>query len=191
LYELFSKCYTALTFEDGFTTTHDSIGTILSRIIPLKQLTKLVSECHNFSFIKMIDLLSLTPNMHTLIFASMSFYRNDYMSIEQSETFRFVSNTNMISDATFKESCTLEKLQLLVVLCPRLQRLTINTLERDLKPMTRFLLERTNQNTSHLFSLCFLRACNNWCEKLKTLINSETLLDDYMLKLLGAKLYLW
>jgi hypothetical protein len=177
--------------EDGFSTTRNSIGTILSRIIPLKQLTKLVIECHHFSFIKMIDLLSFTPNIHTLIFESMPFYRNDYISIEQSETFRFVSNTNMITDVTFKERCSLEKLRLLLALCPRLQYLTIQTFMKDLGPMTRFLLERTNQNTRHLFSLCFLRAYNNWYEKLRTLINSETLLDDYMLKLLGAKLYLW
>jgi hypothetical protein len=146
---------TELTFEDGFSTTRDSIETNLNRIIPLKQLTKLVIECHHFSFIKMIDLLSFTPNMHTLIFTSMLFDTNDYMSIEQSETFRFVSNTNMISDVTFEERCTLEKLRLLVTLCPRLQHLTIQTCLKNLKPMIRFLLERTNQNTNSLSSLCF------------------------------------
>jgi hypothetical protein len=182
---------TELTLEDGFSTTRNSIGTILSRIIPLKQLTKLVIECHYFSFMKMIDLLSHTPNIHTLIFESMPFYRNDFISIEQSETFRFVSSTNNITDVTFKEKCTLEKLRLLVALCPRLQHLTINTFMKDLEPITGFLLERTNQNTSHLFSLCFLRACSSWYAKLNTLIKSEILLDDYMLKLVGTKLYLW
>jgi len=180
-----------LTFEDSFSTNHTSVAIILNRIIPLKQLTKLVIKCHYFSFKKLIELLYFTPNIRVLVFESMPFYKNDFMSIEQSEKFRLVSNTNNIIDVTFTDKCTLEKLKLILALCPRLQYLTINTLVRDLESITRFLLDKTNQNTRHLFSLCFSQAYNNWFEKLEALIKSETLLNDYILKLIDSKLYLW
>jgi hypothetical protein len=179
-----------LTLKDGFSTTRSSLAFILNRIIPLNQLTKLVIECHHFSFKKLIELLRFTPHLHTLIFKSMPFYKNDYMSIEESETFRVVSNTNMITEVTFTDQCTLEKLQLLLTLCPRVQHLTINTLVRNLDSITRFLLNKTNPKTHRLCLLCFSRATSNWLEKLDALIKSETLIDDYTLKLIGSKLYI-
>jgi len=181
---------TELTFKDCFSPTRASVATILNRIISLKQLTKLVIECHRFSFKKMIELLHFTPSIHTLVFESMPFYKSDYTSIEQSETFQLVSMTNIITDLTFTRKCTLEKLKLFVALCPRLQYLTINTLVRDLESITRFLLDKTNPNTGHLYSLCFLRAYKNRVQKLDTLIKSKTLLDNYMLKQVGRELYL-
>jgi hypothetical protein len=179
-----------LTFKDGFSATRASLSSILNRIIPLYQLTKLVIECHHFSFKKMIELLRFTPHLHTLIFESMPFYKNDSMSIEESETFRLVSNTNTITEVTFKDKCTLEKLQLLLTLCPRVQHLTINILVRNLDSITRFLLNKTNPNTRRLCLLCFSRATSNWLDKLDSLISSETLIDDYTLNLVNSKLYI-
>lgn len=40
---------TELTFHDALCTTRTSIVTILNRIMPLKQLAKLVIECDRFS----------------------------------------------------------------------------------------------------------------------------------------------
>ncbi|CAF3999166.1 unnamed protein product, partial [Rotaria sordida] len=77
-----------LTFEVDFCTTQISVISILNHILPLKQLTKLVIECHYFSFMKMIELLSFTPNLHTLIFKSMPSHRNDYTSIQQNRIFQ-------------------------------------------------------------------------------------------------------
>ena len=182
---------TELTFEDGFSTTRHSFSMILSRIVPLKQLSKLVLECHHFSFMKLIELLCVTPNIHTLVFQSMPFYRDDYMSIQNNETFRLVSTTNKITNVTFKDARTLEKTRLLIDLCPQLQYLTLTTRMKHLESVTRFLLESTSKNTGHLCSLCFLEASNNWVGHVTNLINSETLLDDYMLKLVGSKLHLW
>ncbi|CAF0925380.1 unnamed protein product [Rotaria sp. Silwood1] len=183
---------TELTFESGFSTTHESIANMLRRIIPLEQLSILVLECHYFSFIKLIELLRFIPNIDTLIFKSMPFYRNNCISIQQTETFRLVSNKNRITNVTFKEVCTLEKLRLLVALCPRLQSLTIKIHMKDLESITRFLLENnTKENTDHLCSLCFSAASTKWFEKLDILIKSEILLDVYNLKLVGSNLYLW
>ncbi len=182
---------TKLTFENNFSTTRDSIPTTLNRIIPLKQLTQLVIKCHHFSLVRLIELLSSTPNIHTLIFESMPFYKNDYTTIQENENFRLLSSTNIMRDVTFKEKCTLEKLKILVALCPRVQHLTIYTFLKDMQSITRFILKKPNQNTDNLHSLCFLRASVNYSQNFETLVTREALISDYMLKLVGSKLSAW
>ncbi|CAF3384832.1 unnamed protein product [Rotaria socialis] len=182
---------TELTVAYGFSTNSHSFSTILNRIIPLKQLSKLVLECHHISFMKLIELLRFTPNIRALVFQSMPFYRDDYISIQQSETFRLVSTTNKITNVTFKDASTLEKTRLLIALCPQLQYLSIKTRMKYLESITRLLLKSTNKNTGHLCSLCFLETSNRWFANVSDLIISEMLLDDYMLKLVDSKLYLW
>ena len=183
---------TTLTFNEQFSITRSTITINLNHIIPLKQLTKLILVCHHFSFKKMIDLLYFTPYLHTLIFESMPFYKDDYISIEKSDIFQLVSNTNNIKNVIFKDRCTLEKLRLLVTLCPRIQHLSISIRMTTSPLIIRFLLDKTNQNTRHLYSLCFSRVYNNkWLEKLDILLKYEILLDDYLLKFVNSKLYLW
>jgi hypothetical protein len=187
---------TELTLGNGFSTTRDSIANILNPIIPLKQLTKLVIECHYFSFIRVIDLLRNSPNIQTLILETMPLYKNNCMSIQQSETFRLLSSTNTITDVTLKGRCKLDKIELIIALCPRLQRFTLDTHRKDMESLVRLLLEKSKQNTSHMFSLCFSNASfssesNDCYQKLEALMKSETLLDDYMLKLVDSDVYLW
>jgi len=184
---------TELIFNDVFSTHPASVTTILNRIIPLKQLTKLVIKCDRFSVQKMIKILCCASQIHTLVLKSMPCSRkqNDYTSIEESKDFKLVSNKNTITNVTCNGWFTLEQIKLLLALCPRLQYLTMNTFGTSLEPITRFLLDKTNQNTRHLYSLCFLTMWSNQFENLDTLIKSETLLDDYILKLIGGEIYLW
>jgi hypothetical protein len=182
-----------LTFDDNFSASRASVVTTLNRIIPLQQLTKLTIKCDRFPVHKVIKILCHSPSIHTMILKSMPCYQkvNDYTSIKESEDFQLVSNTNVIKTVTCEAECTLEQIKFLVALCPRIEHLIIDTLSRDLEPITQFLLNKTNQNAHHLCSVCFSRACNNWLEKVDTIIKSETTLDDYMLKQVGWKLYLW
>ncbi len=139
----------------------------------------------------MIKILCCAPQIHTLILKSIACYRkkNDYTSIEESKDFQLVSNTNTITNVTCNGWCTLEQIKLLLTLCPRLQRLTLNTFDTLLERITRFLLDKTNQNTRYLCSICFSSSWNNPLEKLDTLIKSEILLDDYILKLIDGEIY--
>ena len=182
---------TKLTFDGDFYIIYNSLSTILTRIIPLQRLRKLVINCPSFSFIKLIELLSLTPNVHTLILPCVICYRDGYMSIERSKAFRLVSKNNMITNVTLESNCTLENVRMLITLCPRLECLTIKTHVENLQSTIRFLLERNYQNSRHLCTLCFLTATNALYKKLERLIKSEKLLNDFMLKLIGSKLYLW
>jgi len=115
----------------------------------------------------------------------------NYLSIQQSETFRLVSDTNVITNIIIKEKCTLEEIQLVVTLCPRLEHLTIRVPIDFFELTLQLLLSNTNENTLHLFSLCITDVSQSLVEILEMFIKSEELLDDYSLKFIDNKLYLW
>ncbi|CAF4254473.1 unnamed protein product, partial [Rotaria sordida] len=61
---------TQLTIEHYFKTFGDSIPKTLNRLIPLKQLTKLIIKSYDFPFIVIVKLLRCTPKLTTLKFDS-------------------------------------------------------------------------------------------------------------------------
>ncbi len=140
---------TELTLTKMFDVPQDSIATSLNRIIPLKQLTKLVLDCDGLSFERVIELLTFTPNVHTLQLDSILLHRTNSISMQQNETFRRVSKMNTITNVTIKRECTLEKIQLLTALVPRLECLTMHLLKEDLQSKVRLLLSKTNNNTRY------------------------------------------
>ncbi|CAF1027239.1 unnamed protein product [Adineta steineri] len=182
---------TTLTLQNKLSNTHNLFSFNLSCVIPLKQLIKLVIKCQCLSLIKLIELLRCTPHIHTLVLKAMSLYGANYNSIQQNESFQLASSTNTSTNVTYEGKCTLAKLQILIALFSRIQHLTIDLHDKDFESCIRFLLEKTNRNTNNLCSLCLLSVKNIWRTGLKTLIESETLLDDYMLKINNKQLYLW
>ncbi|CAF4160897.1 unnamed protein product [Adineta steineri] len=148
-------------------------------------------KSRSLSLTKIIEILRFTSYIRTLIFGSMPLYGVNYKSIQQNQTFQLVSNTNMITNVTFKQGCTLNKLQLFVALCPRIQYLTLGHDTEDLESIVRFLLKKRNENTSHLCSIRLVSTCPFFLTTLRTLIESETLLTDYILKKVGTNIYLW
>ncbi|CAF4320146.1 unnamed protein product, partial [Adineta steineri] len=102
---------TTLTLQNKLSSSHNLFSFNLSRIIPLKQLTKLVVESNPLPLTKLIELLRCTPHIHTLVLKSMSLYGVNYNSIQQNQSFQLVSNTNTITNVTCNGECTLEKLQ--------------------------------------------------------------------------------
>lgn len=157
----------------------------LNRIIPVRQLTQLIIDCQHFSFEHLIELLSLTSNMHTLKFNSIQFYD------QQNETFVLVSKTNTVTNVTVEQECTLDQIRLLTNLFPRVEYLTINLLKENLESILRFLLSKPNDCTRYLSLLCISKPCEDLVKQLKILIQSENLLDDYTIKMIHGKLYLW
>lgn len=182
---------TKLTLSETFDVPRDSLVTHLSRIIPLEQLTHLILNCHRFHFEQIIEFLHSTPNIRTLLLDSVLLYGTNSISFEQDDIFQIVSNTNVITNLTIDKECTLDKIQLIVTLFPRLEYLTINLHKEDLESITRFLLSKFNDNTRHLSSLCISKQRKVLIEQMKILLESEKLLDDYILKLTNRKLYLW
>ena len=62
----------------------------------MKQLTKLVIEIYADTFIDIIELLLLSPNIHTFQVGRVSFNYPDLITIENSEIFELLSKRNNI-----------------------------------------------------------------------------------------------
>ncbi|CAF4771071.1 unnamed protein product [Rotaria sp. Silwood1] len=145
---------TELTLSNSFYESRIWLRVILNRIISLKQLTKLIINCTDFRFDQFINLLRLTPNIHTLILDCQSINYIDTVSIDHTDNFQFVSNTNTITNMIIKRISSMKNIKLFIALCPRLQHLTIDINSMDFEPIVEFLLSRNNSHTRHLFSLC-------------------------------------
>ncbi|CAF4723425.1 unnamed protein product [Rotaria sp. Silwood1] len=108
-----------LTVKHHFETSNDSIPTTLHRMIPLKQLTKLVIEYYKFSFIEIIQFLHFTPNLYALKLDYLPFSHLSFNVIKPNEVFQYVSNRNKIKILDFRVWCSSNEIQLVVNLFPQ------------------------------------------------------------------------
>lgn len=182
-----------LCFAYRFPSTYTSLASLLSRIVSPTHLTKLVVHCEYLSIKEIIDLLDCAPHVHTLVFRSMTLFKRSYLSIAQNEQFRRVSETNVITHITCIDPCNFNDVELLVSLCSRVQYLSIclhyKAAEGD--SIIRFLVSRTNLHTSRLCTICIQKSGEVWRNRVRSLLKSERLLDDYSLRLIYTELYLW
>ncbi|UJR18408.1 hypothetical protein I4U23_005313 [Adineta vaga] len=183
---------TKLIIEEAFSAAVcRSIIKNLNRILPLQQLQTLNIKCNHLSLLKMMEILSSTPNVHTLTFQTMPLYTENERIIEQNEIFQSVSKINRIINVAFAHRCTLNKLKLLAKLFPRLQHLQINILMRDMKIILEFLLNNNKQNIPDLRLLCFTSVSKFYLEHLNNLIKLGVLSSDQKVNHTGNILYLW
>jgi hypothetical protein len=182
---------TKLTLSHSFQKSHIWLSINLKRVISLSQLTTLVIDCNDFYFEQLTKLLHFTPNLHTLTFNCQSISAKDCMLIQQSETFRLAANANIITNVTIQERFSSENIKLIVALCPRMQQLTLDMHPQDLESIVRFILLKTKTDLQHLCSLCIQHTAKSMIGVLKTLIESEELLDNYLIKLIDTELHFW
>ncbi|CAF1229849.1 unnamed protein product [Rotaria sp. Silwood1] len=186
----FSKAM-KLTLSHSFAESRIWLGLILNHIVPLKQLTTLIIDCGDFRFEQLINVLRFTPNIHTLTLNCQSITQTDSKLIQQGEPFRLTSNANRIINVTIKENYSSESIKLLVVLCPRIQHLTIDTYSLDLESIMRFILSETKTSIRDLCSICTKNTAILMDEILKRLIDSEELFPNYLIDLVATDLYIW
>jgi len=98
---------------------------------------------------------------------------------------------NKIINLDLAESCTLEEIQLIVNLFPRLEYLKSEMYRKELIEITRYLLSKDNLKTNHLFFLCITQTRKIFLQKLIMLIKTEKLLESYFIKFINKDLFLW
>ncbi|CAF3834939.1 unnamed protein product [Rotaria sp. Silwood1] len=157
--------------------------TSFNNIIPLKQLTKLVIHICPDRFVEIIELLLLSPNIHTFEIHCVSLKYSDLISIENSETFQLLSKTNNIKEIIIMLDCTLEITKFFVNLCLRLQYLTMKiSNNNNLQLVLSFLFSKNNYITHNLFLLCIKSMSNTEFDILENFIVLQELFDVYLTK---------
>ncbi len=177
---------TELTIRYSFKTT-----ATVNRIVPLEKLTKLVIESYDFPLEEIVKLLDFTPNLHTLEFNFLCLYKSNLNFLQTAAIDEYISNRNKIKKLDLCGKFTLEHIQLIVNLFPKLEYLTTGMKKKEIEQIIRFLLSKTNDKTRHLFFLCIPETPKIYLRKLNMLIKSENLLDSYLIKFVHHNLYLW
>ncbi|CAF1523883.1 unnamed protein product [Rotaria sp. Silwood1] len=180
-----------LSIKNKFKTSGDSIIAILHRMIPLKQLTKLVIESHLFPMEDIMNLLRFTPNVHTL---SLNLYILDNFNInsnKQKEICQYVLKKNKIQNLILNLKCLLSEIQFIMFLFPRLEHLKARMERKEIGQIIQFLLSNAYNKTRNLCYLCILKAPKICLKETKILIESKNLLNDYSIKYIDRDVHLW
>jgi hypothetical protein len=161
-------------------------------MIPLEQLTELIFDYHDFPCEQFIELLSFTPNLHTVKYYLTFLNKTNLKLIQNTDIFQYVSTRNKIKTLELpNEWCTLEQFQMIVYLFPQLEYLKIRMNKKTIEQIIRFLFTNMSNKSRHLFFLCISRTPKRYLQKLNMLIKSKHLLDNYFIKFVNRDLYLW
>ncbi|UJR17999.1 hypothetical protein I4U23_004900 [Adineta vaga] len=183
---------TELTFSKKCIVGHDEqLIDSLHRTVLLTRLTTLNMNNIYSELGILINLLRFTPNIHTLTWVHLRDTPNDLLSIQESETFRFVSKQNQIKKIIITHEYTKKMMEVLVNLCPRVQFISFGNSCRSLDATVYYLLSEIKEATRYLFALCIFRASPKWIEEWENLIKSREVFDDYSTKYVDGKYYLW
>ncbi|CAF1472919.1 unnamed protein product [Adineta steineri] len=117
---------TKLTLTSRSPSICNSINDSLRHIISPEQLTELVIEEADISFMVLVKLLSVAVNLHTVKLEDISNHEINPVIIQKNEIFQLVSEKNVIKNLTLTYERSLEKVELLLALCPRLQHFALH-----------------------------------------------------------------
>ncbi|CAM4969866.1 unnamed protein product [Rotaria socialis] len=182
---------TQITIKHYPRQPNGSITTSLDSMIQLKQVKKLIIQCHDFPFEELIKLLSFTLNLHTLKLKLISLNENNIRLIQQSENFQYVSKTNQVKHLDLFQLCEFNQIELIINLFPQLEYLKTGINYKEIQQITRYLLSKTSNKAQHLFFLCISGIPKVFLKKLNVLIKSENLLHDYCIRFINRDLFLW
>ncbi|CAF1473187.1 unnamed protein product, partial [Rotaria sordida] len=100
------------------------------------------------------------------------------------------SNTNNITNVIINERCSIEKIKMFVALYSSMEHLAIQMRRQKFEFIFRFILLKTKINIEYLCSLSIEQIVKSTTKIIKNLIESEELLDNYLIKFIDRNLYL-
>ncbi|UJR20080.1 hypothetical protein I4U23_023212 [Adineta vaga] len=160
-------------------TCNDQDFSSLSTILRLEQLTTLHIKAFPNSFVFLIELLNIIPNIKTLIFD----YYGDF-----SRKIELLSKTNQIKRLIISKQLSFEKIQFLIRLCPQLEYLRIEKYS-DLRSILLFLLS----NTRHLHFICIHDFTKSDFNRTLSMIKYNQLLKNFTMDFVSELriCYIW
>jgi hypothetical protein len=189
--ENFFPNVTSLTFDHYFNAPYHSFTTDLIRIIPLIKVHTLDISCHGICLTQMLEILRLTPNVHTLTYRWIPPSYADCRLIQQSELFINVRNSNKIKTLNLNGTkYGLETATCHLSLYPYLQKLKILIDRKDVNTFVQnLLLTKSHMN---LFHLCVAGLPKICLSELKRLFKQEKFLNNYLIQYANRNIFiLW
>ncbi|UJR18856.1 hypothetical protein I4U23_021984 [Adineta vaga] len=182
-----------VTFKKDFIiVSSESLLINLSSILSMEQLKTLIIKCNHFPFIYLMKFLSFAFNIQTLIFQTMPLYRDNKTTLENTELFQLVSRTNSVRNLSCRNKCGIDRVELLVMLFPRLQSLEMYLEKtKDMNLILPFLFNDNNQNTQQMILLKFLNGNNHSLRYFQHLINSGMISCKWKQIFINQQFYIW
>ena len=182
---------TELTLQNNSSGRSDWLIITLKQMIFLQNLSKLEITSLNYSFEKLIELLLLTPNIVTLKINCIMLDAKDINTFENNETFQTVSNMNIIKNVTVTQIIRLEEVELLLILCSRMEHFAIERCHNRAASIVQLVSSKNNDIAQHLISFHILINDQSYLNRLDILQRANKLLNDCIIKLVSNQLYLW
>lgn len=159
--------------------------------IPLLKLTNLDINAPTIPLTALVEILKYTPNIHTLALTMIKTVPKEFLHLEENATFQLVSCQNKIKSLTFKRYYALHMTKILLNLCQQLEQIAFGVYAQSVEAVVKYLLSKRDESICNLFSVCIFGLNEMWFIKLQSLIDSNTLPDDYLTqKIVNDKLYL-
>ncbi len=103
-----------------------------------------------------------------------------------------ISKNSKITKLYIEAICTPEYFRFFINLCPRLERLNTGVRPNDLEFIIRDLFVTGTRTCSHLFLLRLWTGYDDeTVKRLRTMIDTEKLLNDYSIECMHGAVYLW
>ncbi|CAF3913365.1 unnamed protein product [Adineta steineri] len=157
------------------------IGPILL-LVPITCLNITRSEIFIGSLLELVVCL---PNLNSLVISTLSMIKPRYLSVEDTETLRWLSDYNEITKVKLHRMNDLAEIQLLLDLCTSMEYLEVDCTDTICpKQLLRFILMKNIKSIPKLSSFYFGISIvkENIIEELTTMINLEQLCHNYTIK---------
>ncbi|UJR17208.1 hypothetical protein I4U23_004103 [Adineta vaga] len=159
-----------MSFVENLDISYHSFDANSQLIFPGKQLTKVNIYFRDFSVEDLIELIELSPKVHTLKLACL------------------VSKTNNMKKLTIEDTIRAEQFKLIVDLFPQLENLSIDLYRHDLESIAHYLWAKFDNISRRLCLLCIAHERERLDGILKDLIESNKLRSHYYVKLTSDEL---
>lgn len=150
------------------------------------QFTRLSINCRNISLGILVRILHLLPNLDSLQISMLPLLQPNYLFDDNDENNCFITSLkNKITKVNLDKITDMEQTHFILRLFPFIKYLQMDISgDFDLEKFRRFILIKSSTYIPDLCSLCLtvLHADNKIVDQLQTLIKSEKLLTNYMIK---------
>jgi hypothetical protein len=163
----------------------------LNPIVHAIQFTTLYISCRNLVVGTLVKIIGLLPNLDSIQVLDSPLQQFSSVLDEDAKRFRAVSNSNRITKVW--QLMNFEQTKFLINLCRLMEHLEVhNVKEEDLEMLVRFILMKIITHIKHLrlLHLYVLDANDAMIHKLRTMIDSERLICDYIIKRFGNEITL-
>jgi hypothetical protein len=185
---------TALTLQKLCAEGKDQFITNLNHCVPLTQINDLHINYDNVNTDMLIEILCYMPNLDSLTLYYCQLQHVLTRSARQEDQIAHLVSTNKITKVVIRGSVknTLEDLQFLVNLCPRIEDLEILFNEDTLEYIAQIVSSKHISSSIHLFSLLIRNINPAMVEKFRTMIGYDNILhNDYTFEHINNFLSLW